>query len=211
MVDKLFLRETSAKYMHEIWSSHFHVLLHVFGHFFSISFSARSSAPVAPSLSFPFSVSQVREIVCVSNIRALSTACALISCSQTWENMSARIQYQPFQHRANGLLSERAEKQTRMTQTRTPIHTSPFHLRASPFAWISGGLEPVFSMSACGDVWIRTGKSINHIGYSIGHNLTQLHHILCISIRSVHTSWHVQVLHQQLIKNTRLMENKTWH
>lgn len=107
-----------------------HFALHFF-YILSVLFLARSSTPVPLSLSFPFSVSQVREIVCVSNIRALSTACALISCSQTWGNMSARIQYQPFQHWANGLLSERAEKQTRMTQTRTPIHTSPFYLCVS--------------------------------------------------------------------------------
>ena len=136
-----------------------------------------------------FSFSQLRESVrvCVSGIRALGTACALISCSQTWGNMSARIQYQPFQLWANGLSSERAEKQTRMTQTRTPIHTSPFYLRRS----LSVG---DLSLSiAC--VWVRTVKSINHILYSTG----ELVRVTSLSI-PLFTNWQVNVLKATLIK-----------
>lgn len=36
-------------------------------------------------------------VLCVVSVRALCTACALTSHSQTLGNMSARIQYQPFQ------------------------------------------------------------------------------------------------------------------
>lgn len=55
--------------------------------------------------------------------------------------MSQRIQYQTFQHWANGLLSERAEKQTRMTQTRTHFLIL--------FHWINGDLSLVKDVCAC--------------------------------------------------------------
>lgn len=71
--------------------------------------------------------------------------------------MSQRIQYQTFQHWTNGLLSERAEKQTRMTQTRT--HFLILSHR------INGDLSLVEDVRECVCVWAwLQNKDISSMG-----------------------------------------------
>lgn len=81
--------------------------------------------------------------------------------------MSQRIQYQTFQHWANGLMSERAEKQTRMTQTRT-LFLILSH-------WINGDLSLVKDVHACVCVCMRGYKTKT---YPAWRWLTELNHIL---------------------------------
>lgn len=79
----------------DTWKLNHHYLTshHIFHIFFTPPPSLHSCHPFLLLYSVFFVTSKWMCVcVCVSNIRALSTACILISCSQTWGNMSARIQ-----------------------------------------------------------------------------------------------------------------------
>lgn len=138
------------------------VLSHLALHFsvLSVLYLARSSSSPSFSVSlfsFLFSFSQPGESVCVC-VWAILEHSAQRACTQTWENMSARIQYLPLQHWANGLLSE-SELKNKPGWLRQE-HPFTHHLSIP----VSLSVNQIW---ACPQhVWVHTEKSINHIQYN---------------------------------------------
>lgn len=162
----------------DIWL--FYITEHIFA--FKPPYSLTILPLLLVSHFFPLTDMCACACVCISSIKALCTACALISRSQTWGKMSAKIQYQSFQHWANGLLSERAGKQT---WTRTPDKNTHSHINyLSPSfsvnQWgISASLEHV-----CVCLWSILHTALSSLFYTSKHEIHYNDCALCTWISS---------------------------
>lgn len=135
-----------------------------------------------------FAFLQLRESVCmcVSGIRALGTACALISRSQTWGNMSARIQYQPFHSELMDCRVRELKNKPGWLRQEHPSHITFL----SPTLSLGGGFEPVYSV--CVGSYSKINKP---------HSIQYRRVVRVTSLSTpLFTNWQVNVLKATLIK-----------